>query len=86
MNLIEINNRIKESTLIIRYEDLCENPAETIDKILEHSELPLNNFEKIKRYYIRNLHKPTYYTPNFSNQELMDISEVTNATASRFGY
>lgn len=86
MNLIETNTKIKESTLIIRYEDLCEKPAETIDKILEHSELPLNNFEKIKKYYIRHLHKPTYYTPNFSNQELLHISEITNATASRFGY
>lgn len=86
MNLIEANKKIKESTLIIRYEDLCENPVETINKILEHSELPLNNFEKIKKYYIRHLHKPTYYTPNFSNQELLHISEITNATASRFGY
>jgi len=86
MNLLEANKKIKESTLIIRYEDLCENPAETIDKILEHSELPLNNFEKIKKYYIRHMHKPTYYTPNFSNQELLHISEITNATASRFGY
>jgi len=86
MNLLETNEKIRKSTLIIRYEDLCENPTETIDKMLEHSELPLNNFEKIKRYYIRNLHAPTYYTLNFSNQELLDISEITNATASRFGY
>jgi len=86
MNLLEANKKIKESTLIIRYEDLCENPAEIIDKILEHSELPLNNFEKIKKYYIRHLHEPTYYTPNFSNQELLHISEITKATASRFGY
>ncbi len=86
MNLLETNKKIKESTLIIRYEDLCENPAEIIDKILEHTELPLDNFEKIKKYYIRHLHKPTYYTPNFSNQELLDISEITNKTASRYGY
>lgn len=86
MNLLEANKKIKESTLIIRYEDLCDSPAEIIDKILEHSELPLNNFKKIKKYYIRHLHKPTYYTPNFSNQELLQISEITNATASRFGY
>jgi hypothetical protein len=86
MNLLEANKEIKESTLVIRYEDLCENPAETIDKILEHSELPLNNYEKIKKYYIRHLHKPTYYTPNFSKQELQDIADITKATASRFGY
>jgi len=86
MNLLEVNKKIRESTLIIRHEDLCENSAETIDKILEHTELPLNNFEKIKKYYIRNLRKPTYYTPNFSNQELKHISDITKETASRFGY
>lgn len=86
MNLLDENRKIKDSTLIIRYEDLCDNPAEIIDKILEHSELPLNNFEKIKKYYIRHLHKPTYYSQNFSNQELLDIVEITNTTASRFGY
>lgn len=86
MNLLEANKKIKESTLIIRHEDLCEAPAKTIDKIFEHSELPLYNFEKTKKYYIKHLHKPTYYTPNFSNQELLRISEITNVTASRFGY
>ena len=86
MNLLDENRKIKDSTLIIRYEDLCDNPAEIIDKILEHSELPLNNFEKIKQYYIKHLHEPTYYSPNFSNQELLDIVEITNTTASRFGY
>jgi len=86
MNLLEANKKIKESTLIIRYEDLCETPIETIDKIIVHSDLPLHNFEKIKNYYSRNMHKPTYYTPNFSNQELLHISEITNVTASRFGY
>jgi len=86
MNLLEANKKIKESTLIIRYEDLCKTPAKTIDKIFEHSELPLYNFEKTKKYYVKNLHKPTCYTPNFSTQALRRISEITNATASRFGY
>jgi len=86
MNLLDTNKEIKKATLIIRHEDLCENPAKTIDKILGHTELPLINYEKIRRYYIRHLHKPTYYTPNFTTQELQEISDVTKATASRFGY
>jgi len=86
MNLLEANKVIKESTIIIRHEDLCEQPAKTIDRILEHSELPLSDFEKVRNYYIRHLHKPTYYTPNFSNQELKDISIINKATAARFGY
>lgn len=86
MNLLDTNKEIKEAVLIVRHEDLCDSPAKTIDNILSHTELPLNNFEKIKRYYIRHLHKPTYYTPNFTSQEIQDISDVTKATASRFGY
>jgi len=86
MNLLKANKKIKESALVVSYEDLCENSAETIDKILEHTELPFNNFEKIKKYYVRHLHQPTYYSPNFSSQELLYIAEITNATASRFGY
>lgn len=86
INLLEANSDVKNATLIVRHEDLCDNPAETIDRILEHTELPLTNFEIIKKYYCRHLHKPTYYTPNFSNQELLDISEITKQTASRFGY
>ena len=86
MNLLDTNKEIKDAVLIVRHEDLCDNPAKTIDKILSHTELPLNNFEKIKKYYIRHLHKPTYYTPNFTSQELQDISKITKTTASRFGY
>lgn len=86
MNLLESNSKIKNATLIIRHEDLCENSSETIDKILEHTELPINNFEKVKKYYSRHLHKPTYYSPNFSKQELQDIANITKRTASRFGY
>jgi hypothetical protein len=86
MNLLETRKDIQEASLIIRHEDLCENPAEIIDKILEHTELPLENYEKIKKYYVKHLHKPTYYTPNFTKQELEDISDITKATSSRFGY
>jgi hypothetical protein len=86
MNLLEENSKIKNATLIIKHEDLCDNPAETIDKILKHAELPYDNYEKVKKYYCRHLHKPTYYIPNFSDQELQDIAKITNRTASRFGY
>ncbi len=86
MNLIESNKELRKSVLIIRYEDLCSHPAITINKILNHTELPISDFEKAKRYYVKNLHMPTSYTPNFSNQELANISEITKKTASRFGY
>ncbi|MFX0011457.1 MAG: sulfotransferase [Candidatus Hermodarchaeota archaeon] len=86
MDLLEANAKIRKSVLIVKHEDLCEHPAEIIDRILKHTELPLHNFEKTRQYYIRHLHKPTYYSPSFSKQELVDIAEITDLTASRFGY
>ncbi|MHA2287344.1 MAG: sulfotransferase [Promethearchaeota archaeon] len=85
-NLLGTNKEVQKASLIIKHEDLCENSAETIDKILEHTELPLDNYDKIKKYYVKHLHRPTYYTPSFTKQELQDISDITKATASRFGY
>ncbi|MFX0075473.1 MAG: sulfotransferase [Candidatus Hermodarchaeota archaeon] len=86
MDLFEANKKIRNATLIVRHEDLCDNSEVTIDKILDHAELPHDNFEIIKNYYCKHLHKPTYYSPNFSNQELYDIARITNRTASRYGY
>ncbi|MFX1316458.1 MAG: sulfotransferase [Promethearchaeota archaeon] len=85
-NQLDTNKNLKKATFIVRYEDLCKTPAKIIDKILDHTELSLKKFEKEKQYYIKHLHPPTYYTPDFSNQDLEYISEVTKATATRFGY
>ncbi|MFW9972962.1 MAG: sulfotransferase [Candidatus Odinarchaeota archaeon] len=85
-NQLETIQKLKKVTLIVKYDELCESPSVLIDKILEHTELPPEKFEPIKRYYIKNLHKPTYYSPDFSKQEILDIKRITEETASRFGY
>ena len=83
--LLNANEELKKATLIVRYDELCETSEKIIDQILEHTELPTDKFEKVKEYYVEHLHKPTYYTPNFSKQELACISEVTKTTVARFG-
>ncbi len=83
---LEANQKLKKATLIVRYEDLCKTPARMIDNILEHSELSAKKFQKIKKYYINHLHEPTYYSPDFSQQDIAIIAEVTSSTAARFGY
>ena len=84
-NRLDVNKTLKKATLIVKYGDLCENPATMIDQILEHAELPTAKFEKVKKYYIKHLHKPSYYTSNFSKQNIADINEITKETAARFG-
>lgn len=85
-NLLRKNKKLADATLIVRYDDLVNNPSETIDKILEHSHLKKDKFTKIKKYYIKNLHKPTYYQAIFTKQERKDMTEITDSTASLFGY
>ena len=85
-DILNKNKKLADATLIVRYDDLVNNPSETIDKILEHTQLKKEKFTKIKNYYIKNLHKPTYYQAIFSKQELKDIAEITDSTASLFGY
>lgn len=84
-NCLDANKTLRKATLIVKYGDLCENPAKVIDLILEHAELPTTKFEKVKKYYIKHLHKPSYYIPNFSKQNIADIGEITKETATRFG-
>lgn len=84
-NNLDTNKKLKKATLIVRYDELCDTPAEIIDQILEHTELPISKFEKVKKYYIKHLHQPTYYTPDFSDQEMAEIFAITNKTAARFG-
>ncbi len=83
-NQLDVNKKLKKATFIVKYDDLCESPGKIIDEILEHIELQTKKFETIKKYYIEHLHKPTYYTPNFSQKDIENISEITKATAARF--
>lgn len=85
-DILNKNKKLADATLIVRYDDLVNNPSETIDKILEHTQLKKEKFMKIKNYYVKNLHKPTYYQAIFSKQTLKDIAEITDSTASLFGY
>lgn len=82
---LETKKNLKKATLIVRYDELCETPEIIIDKILDHTELSAEKFETVKKFYGGNLHKPTYYSPNFTKQELSDIFDITEETKSRFG-
>jgi hypothetical protein len=71
---------------VVRYEDLCGDSAETIDKIVRHAELDQQTFASVRDAYTAKLSLPDYYRPKFDSRELADIVEVTAPVASRFGY
>lgn len=83
-NQLESNERLKNSTLVIKYDELCEKSASIINKIIDYTNLSAKDFKEVKNYYIEHLHKPTYYNHGFSDRELKTIDTITRRTANRF--
>lgn len=77
---------LNASVCVVRYEDLCGQSAETIDRILAHTELAPAPFAGVRARYTEKLSLPDYYRPKFDQRELADIVEVTGEVAGRFGY
>jgi hypothetical protein len=80
------NKEIAEASLLVRYEDLCEEPGETIDRMVEHLHLDPGVFTRTRERYIAKLHKPTYYRPKYTERERDGIISETDSVAQRFGY
>ncbi len=83
---LEENPALREATLVVRYEELCANSEEMIDRILAHTGLPAEPFGASRKHYSEKLRPPRYYNPSFSDGELDDVAELCSDTANRFGY
>jgi hypothetical protein len=77
---------LARAVCIVRYEDLCIKPAETIDRILAHTGLSQEAFTSTRAKYISKLSLPDYYRPNFSDAERAEIIALTKDVAANFGY
>ena len=64
---------VRKACLVFRYEDLCTEPKRVINAILEHCELPENDFNTTREEYINRLSLPDYYRVDFSPDELLQI-------------
>ncbi|MGY5852655.1 MAG: sulfotransferase [Candidatus Thorarchaeota archaeon] len=80
------NQKVADASLLLRYEDLCNSPAEMIDKITTHLELDADKFSHVKDHYVDTLRAPSYYRTKYSEKEQEDIIAATGETASKFGY
>lgn len=70
-------------TLIVRYEDLCDHAAETLERVFAHVALPLE--PPTRDAFARRLSRPTYYVPQFTAEEERDLLAVTAAVRARLG-
>ena len=83
-DLLEKNSNVRNATYLVKYDELCEKPSEIIDEILKHTELTLKDYKDVREFYVQNLHKPTYYSHNFTENDLQEINEITRETVARF--
>jgi hypothetical protein len=81
--LIADRQDIRDAVMIVRYEDLCTHPRETVAEVMSHCGI---SDERLPALAAQRLSAPTYYRPDFSDEERREILARTADTAKAFGY
>jgi len=76
---------LHRATLVLRYEDLCDQPERSLRGLFEHCSLTDESGE-LTRKWAPSLSRPGYYNPTFTNEEERAIAEETDAVAAELGY
>jgi hypothetical protein len=81
---LDANPALKDAALVVRFEDMCRAPHETLQRAHAHCRLDAPpSWLEDKAAVIR---FPSYYRPRFTPDELATIERHTADTARRFGY
>jgi len=75
---------VRTATRIVRFEDLCAAPEQTIRAVVDHCALP--DAERLAARFAPVIRAPDYYVRSFSSADLALIREQTALTARRWGY
>lgn len=81
---LEADARLRAASLVLRFEDLCAAPRESIRRVFDHCRLALA--DDVLDGLASRIRFPTYYAPRFTAGERRTIERHTAATAARFGY
>ena len=74
--LLRERPELAQSCLLFRYEKLCEQSGDTIDRLLRHCGLDMPSFEPVKAEYCTKLSLPEYYTPDLSDADRSLIHSI----------
>ena len=80
---LEEDFALREATITVRYEDLCDRPAAAVGKVLAHVDLLDEGLCEAAAGRVR---PPDYYRPTFTSDEEAAIVEESAAVAERYGY
>jgi hypothetical protein len=79
-HLLDADARVRAATKVVRFEDLCAAPAETIRAVLEHCALP--GGEQVVAQFTPSVRSPDYYLSPLSAAERALIREETAFSAN----
>ena len=79
------NKKLAKAAIVVKYETLCESPAETIDRIFGHVELDVSKFKR-KQEYVESLRPPSYYSVQYTDYEKESIRKFAGPVAKLFEY
>jgi len=82
--LLADDEQVRAATLVVRFETLCQAPAETLRGVLRHC--ALSDAERIVERFAPGIRPPDYYKWPFSAEELRVIEQETAGTAALWGY
>jgi hypothetical protein len=83
-DLLDSNAAVRDATLVVRFEELCASPAETLRAVFRHCALP--DAEHIVERHAPGIHAPTYYQSRLPPDDLAVIRSETCGTAGRWGF
>lgn len=73
-----------EATMVVRYEDLCDRPRDTLAAVLAHARLDATDAEL--GTLAARLSAPAYYEPGFTAKDKAAIAEETAEARGLLGY
>lgn len=77
------NPQLAEATLTVSFEPLCHAPADTLRRLFTHCRLEAP--EGMIETEAERIRFPTYYQPDFTDEETAAIRRITGEAAARFG-
>jgi hypothetical protein len=80
-DLLESDPAVAGQTLLIHYDDLCAEPDATLDRLYRHCGLVVP--DTTRREQAGRIAAPTYYKPDFTDEEIGLIHATTDEAAAR---
>jgi hypothetical protein len=83
LDAMEDDRRLADAVLLVDYQQLCERPEATLLAVRDHCRLDPAGFDPLAAEYTPRLSLPDYYVPEFGDDELASIHEITETSLAR---